>query len=128
MATDFGIDVVATTDLDRYFNLVTGTQVVGQAIARRVQTPQGSLPDDPDYGYDLRQWVHVGMGSSDIFQAEALTEAQCLQDERVNEVDVTITQDGEALTVTILVTLFNDVVFDLVLAIGSVTVEILQGA
>lgn len=125
---DYGTDVSCTTGLDPTFALVSGTTVVAQALARRLQTPPGGLIDDPNYGFDLRSWVNAPLGARERFEASSRIEAECLKDERVESAEVTVTQNDAAgsLTVGINVELADGATFQLVLSASAVTVSVLE--
>lgn len=127
MADDYGTDCTATTDLDPYFTLVSGTTVVAQSLARRLQTPPGGLLDDPDYGYDLRSWVNRDMTTRDRFELTQRVEAEVMKDERVSSVVVSLGVTTTTITVDLAVTLRAGETFPLVLTVSSVTVSVLGG-
>ena len=127
MADDYGTDCTATTDLDPYFTLVSGTTVVAQSLARRLQTPPGGLVDDPDYGYDLRSWVNRDMTTRDRFELTQRVEAECMKDERVSSLTVDLAVTTTTITVDLAVTLRAGETFPLVLTVSSVTVSVLGG-
>lgn len=101
MATDYGTDVYCVQDLDPYFSLVSGAEGVAQALARRLQTPQGGLLTDPSYGYDLRALVNASLAAADLLAAQSAIEYQCLLDQRVDSVEVQITVVAEVAIVTV---------------------------
>lgn len=101
MATDYGTDVYCVQDLDPYFSLVSGAEGVAQALARRLQTPQGGLLTDPSYGYDLRALVNASLTAADLLAAQSAIEYQCLLDQRVDSVEVQITVVAEVAIVTV---------------------------
>ena len=127
MADDYGTDCAATTDLDPYFTLVSGATVVAQSLARRLQTPPGGLVDDPDYGYDLRSWVNRGMTTRESFELTQRVEAECMKDERVSSVVVSLATTTTTITVDLAVTLRSGETFPLVLTVSLVTVSVLGG-
>src|SRR5690606_6969920 len=59
---DLGTTLALTTDegldLDPSFGLVSGRRALAQAILARLDTPQGALWYDPDYGRDLKRWLN----------------------------------------------------------------------
>ena len=128
MATDYGVDVACSTDIDVYFTLASGVKAVSDAIARRLQTPRGGLIDDSSYGYDLRQLVNTPLTNTFEFEARTEIEAQCLLDERVDAVEVTITQEAETLEVVLFLTLVQNEEFSLVLSVDQVSVTVLEAA
>lgn len=129
MATDYGTDVDCVQDLDPYFSLVSGTEGVAQAIARRLQTPQGGLITDPSYGYDLRSLINVGLTAADVLAAQDAIEYQCLLDQRVDAVEVSIDVEDGVATVTVDPVLVEGETFTLTFTLTSAdSVLVYQGA
>ena len=128
--TDIGTDLYCISDLDPAGRTVSGPEALAQAIARRLQTPRGALAaigDDPDYGLDLRDYVGDDVGAAIEAEVEAAVRAECLKDERVRDVDVTVAVSGRALTVGLRVASTQGAV-RLVLAVSAVTVDLLKVA
>src|SRR5882724_5139925 len=102
-STSFGLDWSCVSDLDPRGATVTGFRIIGEAIARRLQTPRGGLLDDPNYGYDLVGELNDDMGAGDTGRIAASVTAECLKDQRVTAATVTVTfVTSGVLTVTIL--------------------------
>ena len=114
-------------DLDARLGLVDGLTLLGQDLAARLQTPREGLWYDPDYGYDLRQWVNADYEPSDVFVIQSEVERECLKDERVEGCRATIEADDikHTLSVTLNVTVADGPTYDLVLAVSDVTVDVL---
>lgn len=107
MSVDFGADISTpgVKDLDPYFSFVTGGELVGQALARRLVTPRGALAligDDASYGYDVR--AHLNDDSPNVQAIEAAVVEQLLLDERVESARATVTFNttAESLRVDVL--------------------------
>lgn len=83
MATDYGIDVSTIPDLDPVFALVSGRDALIQSLVRRLQTPRGALPFNPDDGLDVCDWLHEGQTATQLFRLRSMVEAELLKDERV---------------------------------------------
>ncbi len=127
MATDYGTDVSTYPDLDPTFTVISGQQVVAQAIARRLETPRTSLADDPNCGFDLRQQINAKWTRARLYEVKTGIEREALKDERVFSAAcaLSFTPATRALTATIeLETMYGP--FDLVLSIDAVTVAILS--
>ena len=123
MATDYGIDVSTIPDLDPVFALVSGRDALIQALVRRLQTPRGALPFNPDDGLDVRDWLHEGQTATQLFRLRSMVEAELLKDERVLSVtcqtawsagsdELTLTIDvepvvGKAFTMTAAISAFD---------------------
>jgi hypothetical protein len=54
----FGTDLWCQSDIDPGAREVGGTQVLLNALYRRAISPRGCLIYDPNYGYDLSQFVN----------------------------------------------------------------------
>lgn len=123
--TDYGTDLSCVSDLDMTGAEVSGRLLLGQALARRLQTPRGRLLEDANYGFDLRQYINADLSPVDIAKIRAGVESECLKDERVLGATATVTLTNNVLIVTILV---QDAAgpFSLVLSVTAVTTTILN--
>lgn len=88
LLTNFiGSDTFCLTDLERVDRQVADPRVIiGQRIARRWQTPRGALAiinDDPDFGWDITQYVNAKITASTISTAQQQLLAEALKDEQV---------------------------------------------
>lgn len=123
--SDLGTTLSCVFDCTDEYAVVSGRTCLAQALARRLVTARGGLIDDPNYGFDLTQFLNADMSPTDIAQAESGTEAECLKDERVLAADATVAvTPAQALIVTITIT-EADGPFSLVLAVSDVTVQLL---
>ncbi len=105
--------------------MVTGRQGLAEAIARRLVTTRGTLIDDPDYGFDVRDFVNDDIDARGLALIGAGVEAECLKDERV--VHAVAAMSFLAGVLVIAVSLIDTVgPFRLVLSVSDVTVSILQ--
>ena len=80
--------------------------VVGQRIARRLQTPHGGMAaidaSLANEGLDVRQYTLSRLAPSQIDQAQRQIAAECLKDEEVSGATVTMSfVNGGALTISI---------------------------
>lgn len=123
---DFGTDISTpdAADLDPYFAPVSGWRGLGQALARRLVTPRGSLIDDASYGYDLRSRLNDALTPADLAALGAVVKRELEADERVETASAAVTLAGSTLRVAARITTASGT-FRLVLAVGSVTAEIL---
>lgn len=117
---DLGYDLSCVADFDPGGLEVSGRRCLAEAIARRLTTPRGRLIDDPNYGFDLTQFINADLSPADIAQIQAQAAQECLKDQRVIAANVSITFVANTLSVTVLVQ-DGTGPFTLVLAIGSVT-------
>lgn len=105
MATFFGSDTTCVSDVPLIDLQITDPRVlIGQRVARRLQTPRGglaSIGDNPDGGWDCRQYVNMKLAPGDIATAQGQIQNECLKDEAVQSAVVTMIQAGSVLTITI---------------------------
>lgn len=126
MTVNFGTELSCVDDIAEDGRVVTGNLVVGEALARRLTTPRGRLIGDPNYGYDLTQYLNDDMSPRDIAAMRAGIVAECLKDERVTAADVTtVLSKAGALTISILVTTGAGP-FTLVLAVSATSTQVLS--
>ena len=125
--TDYGTDFSCTSDLETTLSTVSGPMVVVEAVVRRWSTPTGGLIGDPNYGFDLSAYCNADVSPRDIAQLTTSLNAEAEKDERVLECTSTAALGtGDILTVTANLTLLDGEEFTLVLAVSSVTVELLR--
>lgn len=124
--TDYGLDISTPggLDIDPAFTSIAGAEAVLQVAVRGLSTAPGSLPDAPEWGYDLR--AHANDHALNLRAIEAAVVAQLLRDERVRRASARATVDPVtgALAVS-LVLLLAEGTFRLVLAVSAVSVEAL---
>ncbi len=125
---DFGrdistfVDVDGLLDLDPAWNPISGVPVVAEAIARRISTPPGSLPDDSSYGFDVRQLLEDNLDERDLAAARAAIQLQAEADERVVSATVQLSLLGERLRIVLRV-LLAEGPFTLTLDVNQLGVE-----
>lgn len=95
------IDIDCVSDIKPHLPTASGRLALAQALARRLQTPRGKAPWWPNYGTDVQQFVLAKVRPSII---SAAVRAECLKDERVESVDLTVSVDGNATRLDIQVT------------------------
>jgi len=130
----YGADLACASDLTSTMDVVDpmSTRALGEAIARRLDTPRGSIPDAPDFGMDLRGYLNRGVTTADLNRIADRIRSEVTQDDRVISARVSVapSPNGSALTVSIAV-VPADVRgrFELVLAVTSadVLIEELRG-
>ena len=126
---DFGTDLAALPDLEPRLPLQSGLRNLGEAIARRLQTPRGSLFYAPNYGTDIRAWLNEAMTTDDLFRAKVAVEAECEKDERVLSADAEVVLNRTLQTLTLRLTLTTAAgPFRLVLSVDQVTVTLIEVA
>lgn len=130
MPDSYGTALSVVAGLPTRWSYATGPLAVAQDVARRLQTPRGSLDWAPEVGVDVAELLGAAIDTNVIAEWEAKIGAEALANDRVANADVTIVEDGDALRITVDLTLTGgeSPSFALVLAAGTVTVEILRAA
>ena len=104
----YGSDLSCASDLDPSMAEVDGgtTLALAQALARRLDTPRGSLPDDKNYGISLRSYLNRGVVDEDLRSLGGQIKGELLKDDRVDQLIVTVTPNatGSRLSVSLFVT------------------------
>lgn len=80
---DYGLDLSGVDDLDENMSEVSGVTVLRQALARRLSTRNGTLLDDPTYGYDIREDLSSALDRMRTVKIVAKVKSQILKDPRV---------------------------------------------
>ena len=128
-APAYGTDLSGITDLDASMSETSGIQGLGQALARRISTPRGTLPDDPNYGYDVAAELNDDLAPSDLPRIGSNCDAEFKKDQRVFSSQTTVElaplPDG-TLTVTAAVVPAGGPSFTLTLSVDGVTPPVLQ--
>lgn len=89
----YGVDSYGTTDVTDNLSDVDAfsPEAVSQALARRLQTPRGSLvQDDPNYGRDVRAYLNRGLAVQDLRELEGEVRLEAAKDDRVSDVQVSV--------------------------------------
>lgn len=81
-------------------------EAIGGALLRRLTSPRGCLPGglQPEYGYDLRGMLHLGLTEQVLRSMRSAIEAQCRLDPRVERVTAEAAFAAGRLTVSLRVT------------------------
>lgn len=125
--TNFGTDLSCIDDLTDAMLETSGRILLGQAIARRLITPRGGLIDDPNYGFDVRDYLNDDIGPGDLARLQAGVNAEAVKDERVIRCTSKATFASGVLVLD-LALVDSDGPFKLVLAVSDVTVQLLKAA
>ena len=122
---DYGTDLSDVTDLTEDMAEVSGRLCMIQALARRIQTPRGTLIDDPNYGIDITDYLDADIADSSLSQVAGLVDAEFLKDERVIGSTTSVTSKNSVLTIQ---SQLQDGAgpFKLVLSVDQVTIAILK--
>ena len=129
----FGTDLSCVTDLTDNLAEVdpASNQAIAEALIRRLITPRGSLPDDPDYGFDLRGMLNRGVTLAQLQAVSGQARSEVRKDDRVLDANVSavFSNQGSTLSVTIEVTpadVDNDTFsFTFALTDSSVVIEVI---
>lgn len=100
------LDLSCTDDLDDLATCITDPRLLlAQAIARRLQTPEGTLTFHPNYGFDLRAHLNMGFTKSDLARLEQRIRAECLKEPDVGSAKVRIEMNESAMSMRVFITL-----------------------
>lgn len=123
MATDYGTDIEALTDLPDPEVLCSGERNAAHAQARRLLTPDGAMEDVGDLSaydsLDLREWFGKRPSAADKASLDASVKTVLQADARARSVASRVDITAGELTVTSR-TAGDDGPFGLVLAIAGV--------
>jgi phage baseplate assembly protein W len=121
-----GTDISALPDLDPTFAVRTDRSVLVEALARRLQTPRGTLFYDEEYGYDVRELLNAALDEDAALRAQADIAAECEKDERVLSATPAFTFGPKTGDLLVSVSAVDaEGPFELVLRVSAVSVDIL---
>ena len=127
MATDFGTDISLYPDLDASFSTVTGFTLIGQDLARRLETPLGGLFYDSNYGYDVREMVNDASTQANVLKRQSGIERECKKDERILNARATVTFSPATQTAAVKILIDTALgPFTMILAVTQLTVALLK--
>lgn len=87
----YGKDLSCVSDLTETMEEVEGPLVVAQAIVRRLTTPRGGLPYDPNYGLDVRGFLNRATTTAELRSIAGQVRLEVTKDDRVESASVTVT-------------------------------------
>lgn len=128
----YGRDLSCVDDVTEMLDEVDPSSPLGiaQGVVRRLTTPRGALPDDGEYGLDLRGLLNRGVPASELAQLGGKIRNEVIADDRIESATVTVTYAGAGLRVVILLMPVAPALqsFTLILAVtsGAVLIEALQ--
>ncbi len=93
-------------------------------MARSLCTERGSIEEEPDRGFDIRNWINGKWTQQRLFQAQQSIVREALKDERVYSCTAALRFANRRLDVEINIETMEGT-FRLVLAITDVSVEVL---
>ena len=125
----YGVDLSCVSDITEDLAEVDpfSRQAIAEAVISRLTTARGSLPDDPDYGIDLRSYCNRGVTAAELRNLSGSCRSEILKDDRVEDATVGVIVAGPALSVGVRLTPANPAVepFSLTFVVtsGSATLE-----
>ena len=117
-----GSDFAGDDDFDADLSYASGRQALAENLARGLGTPRNGLWYAPGWGYDVRELV--GSTRSDAEISSGIRQ-QCLTDERVLQIGVSVRRQGGALYIQLAITDAQGTFIRTVLA-DALTVELLD--
>lgn len=126
----FGYGVDSYGSLDVTDNLAEvdafSPEGISQGLARRLQTPRGTLQDDLDFGRDVRAYLNRGLALQDLRAVEGEVRLEAAKDDRISEVQASVTLPTLS-TMSIALKVYPEDArtggpFDLILAVTSAEV------
>lgn len=121
----YGYDLSCTDDCSPEMREVSGTDLLKEAVFRRLTTPRGSVIDAPDYGFDLRSLLSKGQTPAQLAAIPGLITSEILKDDRFEGADVTVTESSiTTLTLSIVVYPKQVGPFSLVVSVSDAAVQL----
>jgi len=103
---------------------------IAEGLARRLITPRGTLPDDAEYGLDLRRYVNRGTPLAELEDLAGAIRQEAGKDDRVDRVSAAVELVDRGLRVSVRVTPFaigsKDFAFVLSVTSSAVLIEAIQ--
>ena len=96
----YGVDILCVNDLDPFFSLVGGIQVLAQDLFHRITSSPGSVPGAPSFGFNTRLLLNQSITKSDLSQIQSSMVAQLQADERVQTATALVEYSNGTLTVS----------------------------
>jgi phage baseplate assembly protein W len=92
----YGIDLVCVSDIDAHMaeTMSDTVQSLAQDSFHRITTPRGSMPDDPNYGIDIRSMLSAGLTQSAIRGISSAIHGELTKDDRIADVEVDLSIGG----------------------------------
>lgn len=89
----FGADLSCTDDITHDAAELPGDSplAVAQANYRRLTTPHGSVPDDPDYGLDVRGFLNRGLTQKSLQEIPGQVRGELRKDDRNDPSNLVVT-------------------------------------
>ncbi len=122
---DFGSAWSCLEDLTMPAIMVTGFRVIAENIACRWGTARGGLPEDPNFGYRLADFINDDIDRVTLAQIQRAAEAEAEKDQRVDSCEVSLSLVNGAMIVVGKVTTQQGP-FSLVVSASAVSTTLLQ--
>jgi hypothetical protein len=105
----------------------SGLHMLAQAAVRRLTTQRGTLIDDLNYGFDVRQFLGSDLSPADVAKIGSQCDSELLKDERIYQSQTTVTLlAGGTLNIVTTFTPSIGPTFQLVALISNISVALLQ--
>lgn len=128
----FGSDLSCDSDLTEEMVELDGDDVnlLVEACVRRLDCPRGGLPDDPDYGIDVRGMLNEGVPNYELATLGTRIRAELSKDDRIASVTASavMAPDGRELTIAISVVPFAASVGGFALTLSVTSAEVIVTA
>lgn len=92
----YGSDLYCYDDIRETGQTVDGLNALAQNIYRRISTDRGSVIGSPNYGLDIRSFLHRGLDPTTLIAVPALIELEVKKDVRVQKCTVTVLSRTDA--------------------------------
>lgn len=124
---NYGSDLDCVTDLSATMNETSGLHMLAEALVRRLITPRGTLIDDANYGFDVRQYLGADLSPADVVRVGSGIDTELVKDERVivSKTTISLTQPFGILNINTIVTPSAGPTFPFVLVVSQVTALLL---
>lgn len=124
--SDFGRDLWCLSDIDPGGAEVSGLLCYAHALFRRLITGRGTLLGDPNYGYDLSQFINDDVTNVDVARIANGVDNEFLKDERTKASRTISAFANGVVTLSSLVTPKIGPTFRMVIAATALTTQLLQ--
>ncbi len=76
-------------------------QAIGESTVRCWTTERGTLPDDPDYGRDIKAYANHGTTQAELRDLSGQLRNEALKDDRIDEIQVSAVYVSTTRTLTV---------------------------
>ncbi len=127
MALDpYGTGLATLFGLPLRFTFASGLRNLGNNLARRLQTPRGSLPWDLNCGYDVRGLLRSTLTRFQVSAMQNAISSECEKDPRVASASTAAVFADDRLQITVTVTGSDGNNFDFIFAVDALSVSLLR--